>query len=152
MSMETIVSYVDAKGKPFNLVANKERVARELQEFIDVEDSGDDEYALACCQMVGHHDTSPTLEERQADKEELKNYLSLLTEEGNDAYWNELLDKLDRKKNGTLAKSRVYTLFIANSFGNFWEDSYGWNVPQLRIKNLADDTAELSFDSFIVGY
>lgn len=150
--METIVSYVDAKGKPFSLVANKEKIARELQEFIDVQDSGDDEYSLVCCQMVGHHDVNPTLGERLADKEELNNYLTLLTEEGNESYWDEVLDKLDRKKNGTLAKNRVYTLLIANSFGNYWEDSYGWNVPQLRIKNIADDTAELVFDSFIIGY
>lgn len=148
--METIVSYVDEKGKPFNLVADKVRLFRELQELIDVEDDGDDEYSLACSDLV-HSDERPTPEQRLKDKEELKNYLALL-QLGDESYWKVILDKLDRKKNGTLAKNRVYTLFIANTFGNFWEDSYGWNVPQLRIKNTADDTAELSIDSYIVGY
>lgn len=148
--METIVSYVDEKGKPFNLVADKVRLFRELQELIDVEDDGDDDYSLACSDLV-HSDERPTPEQRLKDKQELKNYLTLL-ESGDESYWKVILDKLDRKKNGTLAKNRVYTLFIANTFGNFWEDSYGWNVPQLRIKNTADDTAELSIDSYIVGY
>lgn len=144
MELKPLVQYTDEKGKPFTLLADMDHFKKEIQEYLDTDlEGGDEDYSLGCCQM--EYDRPPTLEERQLDNSKMAEFLNWTEED-----WRMQLNNAARKKNGTLAKGRVLTLATFPSYGHYWEDSYGFNTPQIRIKNFSDDTAVLDFGTYII--
>jgi hypothetical protein len=147
--MKTVIAqYVDEKGQPFQLVGNLESLRTWIQDWLDTNDTDpDEEYSIHSVDLNGVRDERPTEEDRAGDKAKMKTFLDL----DND-YWMDKLKSAVKKKNGTLAKGRVQTLYVSNTFTHYWEDSYAWNGPQIRIQNLSDDTAELQFGNYKTNY
>lgn len=146
---QVLAQYVDEKGRPFELVGDVVKFREWADELLNTQDEDtDDEYFIGACQVVDAHDTPPTLAERTSDKERLKTIIDI--DDSN--FWMEHLQNTVRKKNGTLAKNRIQILYTANTFAHYWEDSYGWNTPMIRIQNMSDDTAVLQFGDYLHKY
>jgi hypothetical protein len=80
----------------------------------------------------------------QADvDQDVADFLSIL----DPAYdWDEKFGKLPTKKNGSFAKSRVLGLARASSQEVLWEDSYGYNGPEIIVRTIDDRKAEVVFE------
>jgi hypothetical protein len=59
--------------------------------------------------------------------------------------WKSAYDRIDRKKNGTFAKSRVRRLYRATHFEYEDQDRYGHTAPELRLKTLSDTEAIVEY-------
>lgn len=139
------------EGRIFTLYGNKEELKQWADQFInwdkfDGEDE-DNEYSLQNCDKSAGNGEPFTLEERNQDIEELKKVLQQIEDNIIDVFI-----RAPRKKNGSLAKNRVTTLWRGTTFQHYWEDSYGWNAPELSIKNVDDYKADLQCTSRVEHY
>ncbi len=131
----------DEKGREFTLYGNIDRLTERLTPLFNV-DPDEEEYGI-------NHLTKGdpwgrerwTAEERQQDEDHFRAILRYMPWD-----WKDLFDKIPRKKNGTFAKNRVVTVHRGDTYAHYWEDSYGWNGPEVRIKSSDDFTAEVYLD------
>jgi hypothetical protein len=156
MAEEVLFHGKNPEGKIFTLYGDKEDLRVWADEFIhwkpeaieeDEEDYDYEEYALEYCDKDGHGGRF-TLEERMADIEDLKRVLESIDNGG----FMPVFLKLPRKKNNSLAKGRVVQLWRGTTFQHYWEDSYGFNAPELSLKSFDDYKARLELTSRVVGY
>lgn len=144
--MDVIAQYVDEKGNPFQLLGSLAALEKWVTYHVDMPDD-DDEEGIRAHVILRESDMHPTAEQRQDDK----NNFAKLLQMDNDK-WQVILQQLSRKKNGTLSKGRVHSVFVSQTFAYWVEDSYGWRTPEVRIKSLSDDTAELQYEDFMQKY
>lgn len=138
--MVVLFTKTDERHKVFNLEGNKDEIIRELQNMIGA-DPEDEDYG------INHSDTDtdhnhPTEAERAAEEEQIK-ALIIQIQEGQFEEW---FNKIPLKKNGTFAKSRVTVLWRGRTFQKYYEDSYGYNGPELIIRSNDDLTATLQVE------
>jgi hypothetical protein len=128
----------EAENKPFNI----DDIDWDEHDIYD-----DDENSLQYSQKDtdGSHFTQ---EERDADLADLQAIVDDINANG----WMPQFLKMPRKKDGSLAKGRVTRLWRGETFQRYWEDSYGFNAPELSIKSLDDYSAVLEFTNRTVGY
>lgn len=62
-----------------------------------------------------------------------------------------LIDKMPLKKNGTFKRSVKPTLAEQN-YGEYWEDSYGWNILTIRIEADSDTEATVRASYIVEHY
>lgn len=144
--MDVIVSYTDEKGKPFQLLGNLKELKEWIEYYTNMPDDDEDE-GIDSSVLIYEHDVHPTAEQREQDKEKLRDFGRIET-----TFWLHLLQAASRKKNGTLGKGRVQSVYVSTTFADYYEDSYGWNTPEVRIKNISDDTAHLEFGGYLQKY
>lgn len=154
MTNEVLFVGKNPEGKIFTLFGDKESLKVWANQFINAstatseeDEDFDEDYSLAVCDK----DTSGarfTLEERQADIEKLKAVLEGIDKDG----FKTIFLKLPRKKNKSLAKNRVTCLWRGETFQHYWEDSYGFNAPELSVKSVDDYKAVLELTERVVGY
>lgn len=139
------------EGKIFSLYGDKKDLLEYAATFLnhfepENPEEEDDEYSITRCEIG--YDEHPTQEQRDADKAELKALLDDIAENG----WMKHFIKMPRKKNNSLYKNRVQQLWRGDTFGHFWEESYGCNAPEISLKALDDYAAVLELTSRVVGY
>jgi hypothetical protein len=113
----------------------------------DYYDGDEDENSL----RYAHKDTDRgrfTQAERDANLAELQAIVDDIQKNG----WMPQFLNVPRKKDGSLAKGRVTRLWRGYTFQRYWEDSYGFNAPELSMKSLDDYAAVLEYTSRVVGY
>ncbi|MES9681738.1 hypothetical protein ABWK22_02235 [Gottfriedia acidiceleris] len=142
-----LLKAIDEKGREFTLEGDLEYINSRLQPLYNL-DPDDEEYGINhIVKDDPWGDERYTAEERKADEEGFQ-----AIQDYQPWDWLDLFEKIPKKKNGTFAKGRVIVVHRGYTFGHYWEDSYGWNAPELRIKTLDDFTAELTLDYTTVGY
>ncbi|WP_263117566.1 hypothetical protein [Bacillus subtilis] len=146
--MELILATdIDEKGREFSIVGDLQDLASNLQSYFDV-DPDDEKYGINHIPKA-----HPYGEERFTAKERVEDELGFKSVLNYDRYdWERILHKIKRKKNGTFAKGRVLCLHRGHTFAHYWEESYGWNAPELRIKTIDDFTAKLELVQAIESY
>lgn len=155
MSEEILWSGRNKEGKIFSLYGNKEElnawVAMLTKNHGMPEDENDEdfyeEYSLACCDK----DTDGTRFTQEERDDNVNKLIEVIEAIENDGFMPFFL-KCPRKKNGTLAKNRVTHLWRGTTFQHYWEDSYGFNAPELSIKNFDDYKAKLEVTNRTVGW
>ena len=145
--LEVVCTVSDERGRVFELFADMSSIRSSISQFLDI-DADDEDYGINHIRK-GDPDSEErfTKEERSEDEDSFR---KILNYEYYD--WRELIEKIQKKKNGTFAKGRVLLVHRGITFAHYWEDSYGWNAPEIRIKNTGDLTATLLFDHIIEGY
>lgn len=144
---DILYAELDPKGRTFNIVGDLTSISRDIQPLLNV-DPDDEEYGINNV-VKGDpwgNDTY-TAKERAEDEEAFKAILEYKHWD-----WKDIFDKIPRKKNGTYAKGRVVLVHRGETFSHYWEDSYGWNAPEVRVKTLDDFTAELEFTYRVEKY
>lgn len=136
----------DEKGREFTLYGNIDRLTERLTPLFNV-DPDDDEYGINCVSKDPWTNQKWTAEERQEDEDRFRAILRYMPWD-----WKDFFDKIPRKKNGTFAKGRVVLIHRGDTYAHYWEDSYGFNAPEVRIKTLDDFTAEVNLDYVTQGY
>jgi hypothetical protein len=139
---ETPVVYTrtDERGKVFNLKADIPKVIEALKDLALGEEY-DEGYSLESC--ADYDGTPVTQSDRDKEVSEIKQFIVQLQEKQGLEEW---FDRIPFKKNGTFHKARVVTLFRGMTFEHYWEDSYGYNGPELLIRTLDDHNAVLSVE------
>ena len=152
--MQTAVYKIEDEtlGKEITVIINRPVIIRDLQNLIENHNSGpESEYPSVGRTDVNDH--TVTQEARDADLLEIQNVIGLMTdEEGLIAKLKEFVDNQPRKKNDSFAKGRVQNLFQFDSFGSYWEDSYGTNTPAIRARATSDYEMEIRYEEYIVKY
>ncbi|PFK99836.1 hypothetical protein COJ01_17350 [Priestia megaterium] len=144
---DILYAELDPKGRTFNIVGDLESISRDIQPLLNV-DPDDEEYGINNVpRTYSHEDDRYTAKERAEDEEAFKAILEYKHWD-----WKDIFDKIPRKKNGTYAKGRVVIVHRGETFSHYWEDSYGWNAPEVRVKTLDDFTAELEFTYRVEKY
>ena len=138
--MVALFTKEDERKKVFTLEGNKEEIIRDLQNMLNA-DPEDEDYGINNADMDTNY-THPTEKERAYEEEEIK-ALIVQIEEGQ---FDEWFDRIPTKKNGTFAKSRVTVLWRGRTFQKCYEDSYGFNGPELIIRTNDDLTATLQVE------
>lgn len=138
--MVVLFTKTDERHKVFNLEGNKDEIIRELQNMIGA-DPEDEDYGINHSDMDTDY-THPTEAERAAEEEQIK-ALIIQIQKGQFEEW---FNKIPLKKNGTFAKSRVTVLWRGSTFQKYYEDSYGYNGPELIIRSNDDLTATLQVE------
>ncbi|ARO21356.1 hypothetical protein JDS99_04825 [Bacillus cereus group sp. N6] len=136
----------DEKGREFTLSGDIDRLTQRLTPLFNV-DPDDEEYGINHVNKDAWGDQRWTAEERQEDEDRFRAILRYMPWD-----WKDLFDKIPRKKNGTFAKGRVVLVHRGDTYAHYWEDSYGFNGPEVRIKTLDDFTAEVNLDYVTQGY
>lgn len=142
---QVLIEKIEGKF-PFKIEGDMDAFKQWASQFFDIDEDDEDEgidFANSHL-MEGEEEITP--EQREQDIQALK----ALTE--GDMDWDALLSQLPRKKNGTFAKARKLPLWRGESFRHYWEDSYGHNAPEVRIKTMSDDTAVLEWGYWVVNY
>lgn len=161
MTEEVLFHGKNPEGKIFTLYGNKKELEEWAKQFLnwkpDASEEGAEadedgyydyeEYSLNYCDK-GTDGERFTLEERMANIAELQAVIDSIQSGG---FMPHFL-KLPRKKNNSLAKNRVVRLWRGNTFQHFWEDSYGWNAPELSLKSFDDYKARLELTSRVEGW
>lgn len=83
-----------------------------------------------------------------ADLEDMKDTINKMAA---DSEGTSLWPMVSLKKNGTFKRS-VKPMLQQESFGPYWEDSYGWNVEVLRIEPINDVEAEIVLTDIVTHY
>lgn len=137
----------DEKGREFTLYGDPQSLESSLRPFFNV-DPDDEEYGINNVVKGDPWGSERhTAEERQADEDAFRAILRYMPWD-----WKDVFDKIPKKKNGTFAKGRVVQVHRGDTYAHYWEDSYGWNAPEVRIKTTDDLTAVLQFDYITEGY
>lgn len=153
---EVLFQGKNPEGKIFVLYGSMTKLEEWADELISanhkiVEQTDEDdwsEYDINYCDKGTHDSERFTEEERMKDVQELQDLIQAIKEDG----FKAIFLKCPRKKNGSLAKNRVTRLWRGETFRQFWEDSYGWNAPEVSVKNIDDYKAELELTSRVVGW
>ncbi|MEX3713386.1 hypothetical protein ABFV99_13360 [Cytobacillus horneckiae] len=138
---QVLFSETDSKGSEFTIQGDLEVISRDLGHLLNLEPDNED-YGI---NHVKKND--PWGDERWTEKERLEDEarLSAVLSFGYED-WFSIFNKITKKKNGTFAKNRVHVIHRGNTYAHYWEDSYGWNAPEVRIKSINDLTAIVSLD------
>lgn len=137
----------DEKGREFTIFGDTADLEDKYKYFIGAEPD-DEEYGINhVTKGDPYSDDRYSQEERDADERSFRRILRYQPWD-----WKDVFDRITRKKNGTFAKGRVITLHRGDTFAHYWEDSYGFNAPEVRIKTLDDFTAELELSYITQGY
>ncbi len=139
-------------GKEIVVIVNRRAIISDIQHLVECHKAGpDSEYP-----QVGRVDingTEVTQEWRDKDLLEIQDFITKLTDEDKfDAFLKEAIAQQPRKKNGSFAKGRVNNIAMFDSFGSYWEDSYGTNTPAIRTRAKDDYTMEIVYEEFVVKY
>ena len=152
--MKTMVYKIEDEEleRDITVIINRVGVISDLQNLIENHNAGpESEYP-----SVGRTDINGntlTQEARNADLLEIQNVIGLMTdEEGFIEKLTEIVQSQPRKKNSSLAKGRVQNVFQFDSFGSYWEDSYGTNTPAIRARAKDDYEMEIVYEEYIVKY
>lgn len=138
---------VDEKGRVFTICGDIPRIQSRLQPYFDADPDDEDMGINHITKGDPYGDERFTAEERQEDVDGFRIILGYGV-----SAWIDVFEKIPRKKNGTFAKGRVVLLHRGDTFAHYWEDSYGWNAPELRMKTLDDFTAELELAHVTQGH
>ena len=142
MPEQVLWQEIDNKDRTFKLVGDLKHIAEQIQPLIGVADDHD-YYGLSVC-TSGFEGERFTAAERAADEQVLLAILQIgETAEG----WKQWFEQIPYKKNGTFHKGRVMKVYRARTYSHLWEDSYGWNAPEISITVVNDFTARLEFTS-----
>lgn len=98
----------------------------------------------------GYYDTEVTFDvvdsiiaEYQKAKDAVEEYIA------DDAA--KLWSEVSYKKNGTFKKN-VKPLIFKHSYGDYWEDSYGWKTMVIRLEACSDTECKLKMENIIIHY
>lgn len=148
MTEDILFAGKNPEGKIFTLEGSMKGLIAWADQFVNIDpDDPDEEYQLGSCEK----DTSGTRftqEERDANIQELKDLIDSIQSDG----YKTIFLQCPRKKNGSLAKNRVTQLWRGHTFQHYWEDSYGFNAPEISVKNIGDYKAVLELTYRVVGY
>lgn len=142
----TFATHKDELGREFSISGNFDWLEQSVRGWIGIEPD-DEEYGINHIERSYESGERFTKEERMKDELEFQRILQFGYHE-----WYEVIQKMPKKKNGTFAKGRVLTLHRGETFQHYWEESYGYNAPEIRVKATGDLTAEVSLDEIVVGY
>lgn len=139
-------------GKEIVVIVNRRSIINDINHLVECHKAGpESEYP-----QVGYKDingTEVTQDWRNEDLMDIQKWITKLTDEEE---FKSLLIKVvedqPRKKNGSFGKGRVNNLVLFNSFGAYWEDSYGTNTPSIRARAKDDYTVEIVYEEFVVKY
>lgn len=137
-----------------------------------------DEYVKSCDDLIAEVEKDPELDIRESlddhglptcvigedygeDREYDMDYIKELRQQyesakekirkgmENDAaiFW----DMMSYKKNGTFKKT-VKPMVFEHSYGDYWEDSYGWNTMVIRFEAKSDTKIELKLYHTVIHY
>lgn len=146
MNLVTLHSDKTAKGIELAVLGDLTALAAWASVLANAEPD-DEDYGINYTDKETYSNTRFTQEERDEDVKRLLKIAS------GDLNWQEIFNQIPKKKNGTFAKGRVLKLWRGETFRHYWEDSYGFNAPEIRIKVHSDDTrAVLEYTSTVESY
>ena len=139
-------------GKEIVVVVHRRSIISAINNLVeDHKASPESEYP-----QVGRVDVNGkevTQGERNKDLLLIQDCITDLTDERSfQAFIRKAIEQQPRKKNGSFAKGRVNNIVTFDSFGSYWEDSYGTNTPAIRARAKDDYTMEIVYEEFIVKY
>ena len=139
-------------GKDITVIVHRRSIISAINNLVENHKAGpDSEYP-----QVGRVDiigTEITQEWRDKDLLEIQDYITNLTDEDKfNALIKNAIEQQPKKKNGSFAKGRVNNIAMFDSFGAYWEDSYGTNTPAIRARAKDDYTMEIVYEEFVVKY
>lgn len=132
-----LFQHTDERGKVFTLVGNADAIITELTAWMTAHEDPDNDYSIESCQAEYKDEIKPE------DRSEETTEIAVLIAQIEENQFEDWFKKIPFKKNGTFHKNRVLTLWRGYTFEHYWEDSYGYNGPELVIETIDDHTAEL---------
>lgn len=129
-------------GHILSIMMDKDKLHQEVQDKIDEwkyyksnpDDSDGDSWNR--CRMTGTSEEPMTADECIADLERFDHAIDVLAEKEAE----EVLEIFPRKKNGTFKKSVRPRIDIL-TFGTLYEEAYGWETTELRMRSITDTEA-----------
>lgn len=124
--MEKIVNY---NGIDFKIIINKEDLIKQAKELEEFEANTFTSFEI--------HWEKPKLTKEQFDKN-VENFCKSIEDACTNSYIEKVVEKFDKKKNGTFKKNRKY---VVNYYGNtrfFQEWHNTWGTYELRFSAVED--------------
>lgn len=148
--MQQVVVHDESLGKDFTITVHGSQIVEQLTYMIDPEN---EDYP-AVGSEIEYTGGKVEQEDRDADIARIQELLAIFKEpELTEKYVREVVHPAQpTKKNGSYAKNRVNNHAQFDSFGVYWEDSYGSNTPAIRCRSFGDYEATLSHEHFVVKY
>lgn len=131
----------DELHREFQLIGMVDAIIDDLKRLAKEHEDPDNEYSVENCQDE-YGGEAITLEDRMKEVEEINDLIVQLKE----GQFEEWFNRIPLKKNGTFHKGRVITIWRGYTFEHYWEDSYGYNGPELIIRTVDDKEAILGVD------
>lgn len=141
---ETILyNKTDERGKLFQILGDKPKVLEDLRELIGVPNDDDE---LGLDHLGGDNRWGDNDHFTDAARKREEEQIQILINQIEEEQYHLWFPQIPMKKNGTFAKGRVTVLWRGTSFESFWEDSYGYNGPELVLRTLDDLTVRLQVE------
>lgn len=148
--MQTVVVHDESLGKDFTIKVYGSDIVRELQDLLDP--NNEDNPAVGS--EKEYTGGQVTQSDRDIDLKRIEELIAIFKEpELTEAFvHNTVHPAQPTKKNGSYSKGRVSNHAQFDSFGVYWEDSYGDNTPAIRCRSTSDYEATLALEHYVVKY
>lgn len=151
--MQVITIHDESIGKDFTINVYASAIVERLKQLKTANEEGWDDYPTVGS-ISDHTSNEVTQAERDEDITRIDELLAIFENpEATEKYIrNEVFPYQPRKKDHSFAKGRVYNMSTFDSFGVYWEDSYGANTPALRMRSIGDYTATFAYEEYVIKY